>query len=277
MTEQLKQFFLDLKTLKSAIKADNAKTVNKLSLRKKAEHLSSTWLSTCSPQLLASGHFDQALIERYSAAFRQILRITGPGNSKERYLTLLNSVIKAFKKELLLPLHESPATSRSLSLLTDLFSGLPAEEDSYLREAIGCAQKGFLRGSVVLGWCAAIARIHQTIEQIGLPNFNITSARMASEQKGRFKRFNKVFTVSSVGDLREVFDNDVLWVLEGIQLIDSNQHTRLHSCFEMRCQCAHPGEAPVTEFNLLSFFSDLKEIVFDNSKFQKTTTAPTKG
>ena len=91
---------------------------------------------------------------------------------------------------------------------------------------------------------------------------------MGSQQKGRFKRFNKVFNVSSIGDLNEVFDNDTLWVLEGMQIIDTNQHTRLHSCFEMRCQSAHPGEAPITEFNLLSFFSDLKEIVFDNSKLK---------
>lgn len=53
-----------------------------------------------------------------------------------------------------------------------------------------------------------------------------------------------------------------------MELIDSNQHTRLRSCFDLRCQCAHPGDAPVTEYNLLSFFSDLKEIVLQNEKFK---------
>ena len=269
MTEHLSQFLSELKSLRAAIKTDKAKTVNKASLRSKAEQLSTTWLSTHSKELLASGRINEALIEKYSTVFRQILKITGPSNPKKRYLSLLGDAIKAFKMDLILPMHESPAMSPSLALLTGLFGGLPTEEDSYLREAIGCAQKGFLRGSVVLGWCAAMARIHETIEHIGLPNFNITSARMASQQKGRFKRFNKVFNASSLGDLREVFDNDVLWVLEGMELIDSNQHTRLHSCFEMRCQSAHPGEAPVTEFNLLSFFSDLKEIVFDSGKFRR--------
>jgi len=51
-----------------------------------------------------------------------------------------------------------------------------------------------------------------------------------------------------------------------MQLIDNNQHTRLHSCFELRSQCSHPGEAPITEYNLLSFFSDINEIVFKNPK-----------
>jgi hypothetical protein len=36
----------------------------------------------------------------------------------------------------------------------------------------------------------------------------------------------------------------------------------------MRCQCAHPGDAPVTPYNLLSYFSDLNEIIFKNEKFK---------
>jgi hypothetical protein len=71
-----------------------------------------------------------------------------------------------------------------------------------------------------------------------------------------------------------VFDAVILWIVEGMGLIDSNQHTRLASCFDMRNQAAHPGEAPSTEYNLLSFFSDIKEIVLANPKFmlQKSPT-----
>jgi hypothetical protein len=90
---------------------------------------------------------------------------------------------------------------------------------------------------------------------------------IASSQTGRFKKFNKVFNISSISDVREVFDNDILWVIEGMQLIDLNQHTRLKSCFDMRNQCAHPGEAPITFYNLLSFFSDINEIILNNAKF----------
>ncbi len=46
-----------------------------------------------------------------------------------------------------------------------------------------------------------------------------------------------------------------------------NLHTRLRSCYDLRTQSAHPGDAPVTEYNLLSFFSDLNEIVFRNPAF----------
>ncbi len=77
----------------------------------------------------------------------------------------------------------------------------------------------------MLGWCAAIDQIHHAIERIGFAKFNIASAAMASQNKGRFKKFNQTQNVSSLGELREVFDNIVLWILEGMQLIDNNQHT----------------------------------------------------
>jgi len=77
-----------------------------------------------------------------------------------------------------------------------------------------------------------------------------------------------VQNVASLSETREVFDAVILWVIEGMGLIDSNQHTRLRSCFDMRCQCAHPGDAPVTQYNLVSYFSDLNEIVFKNDKFK---------
>jgi hypothetical protein len=266
--QYLNQFLADLKSLRNAIKSDTAKTVNKNALRKNAEDLATSWLSTHSIQLLSAGQISRDVLDKYSEQFRQLLRITSPSNRRDSYLKLLDAITKSFRKDIILILHEQSPTSASLSLLTTLFNGLPSDEDTYLKEATGCALKGFLRASVVLGWCAAISRIHAKIEEIGFETFNVTSAQMASQQKGRFKRFNKVFKLSSTGDLNEVFDNDTLWVLEGMEIIDTNQHTRLHSCFEMRCQSAHPGEAPITEFNLLSFFSDLKEIVFDNPKIK---------
>ena len=138
------------------------------------------------------------------------------------------------------------------------------EESGYFQEAIDCAQKGFLRAAAVMGWCAAIDRIHRKIEQIGFAKFNVVSAQMASQTKRRYKRFNQPQSATNLSELREVFDTTILWIIEGMNLIDSNQHTRLRSRFEMRCQCAHPGEAPITEYNLMSLFSDIQLIVLEN-------------
>jgi hypothetical protein len=268
MLERLEALLADLKGLRKAIRAEKGKTIAKARPRSRAEELATRWLREHARQLGACGQIERERVDKYSAHFRQLLKISAPSNLRASYLRVLDALIKPFRADLLLPLHELPQQAPSLALLSSLFDHLPAREGTFLEEAIGCARNGYLRASAVLGWCAAIDRIHRKVEEIGFPTFNVTSAQMASQRRGRFKRFSQVQNVASLADLRQVFDNVVLWIIEGMGLIDANQHTRLRSCFEMRCQSAHPGDAPITEYNLLSFYSDLKEILFDNPRFQ---------
>jgi hypothetical protein len=209
------------------------------------------------------------ILEKYSDACGRLIALSAPNNLKTSYVDVLDSLIKPFRDELVLTVQKGAPTSGSLALLHKILGELPnADENDYLKEAVSCAQRGFLRASVVLGWCAAIDRIHRRLDDVGLSKFNVTSVQMAGQQKGRFKRFSSPQNVNSLSELREVFDTVVLWIIEGMGMIDANQHTRLRSCFEMRCQCGHPGEAPITEYNLMSYFSDINEIVFRNSMFQ---------
>ena len=122
---------------------------------------------------------------------------------------------------------------------------------------------------MVLVWSAGIHRMQKKVEKLGFNDFNEKSVEMKEIHHGRFKRFNKSFTIHSLSELKAtVFDTDLLWILEYWGLIDANQHQRLAICFTMRNNAAHPGEAPITEINLASAFSDLKTIIFDNPKFQ---------
>lgn len=139
-------------------------------------------------------------------------------------------------------------------------------ELDYLTEAANCLKNGYIKASIVLGWCATINRIHLKIEQIGFSNFNTASTKMKNAS-GIYKQFNKEFSISSLSEMREVFDNDVLWIIEYMGLIDSNQRKRLKVCFDMRCQAAHPGDAPFKQPNAIAFFSDIIEIVLSNQKF----------
>ncbi len=92
-------------------------------------------------------------------------------------------------------------------------------------------------------------------------------AEMKDRSFGRYKRFSKKYNIASLSELREVFDTDLLWVLEYLGLIDSNQHERLRHCFLFRNNSGHPGEAPITGENLYSFYSDVSHIVLKNKKF----------
>jgi hypothetical protein len=177
-------------------------------------------------------------------------------------------VLKSFRVDLVLPIQTAPRLIKQVTALDTMLTGFSSvEEDEFFKEATKCANGGLMRASAVMGWCACIDRIHKRIEGIGYAKFNSVSQTMTAQSSGRFKRFNAPQKVGSMSELREVFDSNILWILEGMELIDNNQHTRLRSCFELRCQSAHPGDAPMTEYNLMSFFSDINEIVFKNPQF----------
>lgn len=267
MVASLQAFLARAKVLKSDVGKEAGPFISKQALRKAAEDLATDWFQSLTPRLATQSGPSAEVIEKYSASFARLLKLSNSNNRKTSYAEVLATVLKAFHDDLILPVQMRPKLAKEVSLLAKLFENLPESEDLYIKEAVACASHGLYRGAAVLGWCAAIDRVHRAIETIGFARFNSTSHTMKSATSGRFKRFNKSMDVQTISDLREVFDTDVLWILEGMQIIDSNQHTRLRSCFELRCQCAHPGEAPVTEYNLLSSFSDINEIVLKNTKF----------
>jgi hypothetical protein len=209
------------------------------------------------------------LIERYSGYCSRLIKLAENNNLKTSYLSTLGDLIGCFRDELILPVQRNEVQRTTKSVFAEFVAGLSdADESAYFKEALDCADHGFLRAAAVMGWSAAIDRIHRKVEQLGFAKFNTVSAQMASQTKGRFKHFNQKQAVASLSELREVFDTVILWIIEGMNLIDLNQHMRLRSCFEMRCQCAHPGEAPITEYNLMSFFSDIQKIVLQNAAFK---------
>lgn len=269
MLEDLRKLRSDLQSLKKEVSAVRTEQIAKKSIRTKAEALGSRWFSDFSAKLLGQFGISPELVESYSQLFGRLIKISAPNNLKTSYIQTLRSILKSFRDDLIIPIQTHPKGTTKASLLTQVLDGLPSSsENEYLKEAVDCARHDYYRAAVVLGWCATIDRIHRVIQKEGFTKFNVTTATMASQSKGRFKKFNAVQNVSSLSELREVFDTIILWVIEGMGLIDSNQHTRLRSCFDLRCQCAHPGDAPVTEYNLLSYFSDLNEIVLKNEKFK---------
>ena len=269
MLDALRTLQKQLLTLRKEVSSVKTDRIAKKSIRNKAEEIGSRWFSEFSEALVNQHRLSSELVESYSQHFGRLIKVSAPNNLTKSYADTLRAVLKSFRDDLIIPLQTHPKGTPKVSLLSEVLDVLPsAAENAYLKEAIACARHDFYRASVVMGWCAAIDRIHRAIEKAGFPNFNIASATMASQAAGRFKKFNAVQNVSSLSEIREVFDTVILWIVEGMGLIDSNQHTRLRSCFDMRCQCAHPGDAPVTPYNLLSYFSDLNEIVFKNDKFK---------
>lgn len=267
MEQVLGQLLEDLKCLRKTLKTETVSQVGKKALRDRANELGSRWHRDFVPKLRSA--VSTEILDRYNAAFMRLIKLSGPNNLRSSYLETLNALIPPFRDELIIPAKQGSFSAPAPSAFDSFFASLGnPDESEYLGEAIACARAGYSRAAAVLGWSATIDRVHRKIDELGFRQFNVTSAEMASQQTGRYKKFNQVQNVNSISEIRAVFDTVVLWIIEGMGLIDSNQHTRLRSCFDMRCQCAHPGDAPITQFNLLSFFSDLDQIILSNAKFR---------
>lgn len=156
---------------------------------------------------------------------------------------------------------KDPSLYSILDFLTD-------EEKPAMIEALECATNGYLRASIVLGWAAAIYRMHRVVEKMGFDVFTKKSQEMVQSQVSHFKHGKAVNTVRNMSDLEaNVPDGNLLWVLEYCEIIDSNQHKRLEGCSIFRNTSAHPNSTKITRDNVKSFYSDLKNLVFENPKF----------
>jgi hypothetical protein len=132
---------------------------------------------------------------------------------------------------------------------------------------VACAEAGYTRAAVVLGWCSLIDKVQKQIVRLGLAKFNAASVTVKSQTSGKFKTWNKAFSVATLSELQTVFDTDLLVVLEGMGLLDGNQAERLRTCFQYRNHSAHPGEAPIEETHVVAFFTDINAIVLQNAAF----------
>lgn len=265
--ETLEALFLRAKTLRRLLKAEKNSYVAKIGLRDEAKALGSTWHKAFAPHLKHS--LSKESLDVYNVQFTRLIKLSSPNNRRASYLKALDLIIRPFNDEVLIPSQQGALGGAAPTAFDTFFAELTnPDESAYLAEAIACAKQGHQRAAVVLGWSAAIDRIHRVLEHRGLDKFNTMSRQMNAATVVRYKKFNKSQNVSSLVELREVFDSVILWITEAMGLIDTNQHTRLSSCFDMRCHGAHPGEAPITSFNLMSFLSDLDQIIFMNEKFK---------
>jgi len=220
-------------------------------------------------QALPAFSVSQAVVSKYDARFTELL-----GNALYDFLDLQQAVGTFFEilleigRDLLLPVYTYQGEDVAVGSIVEIMNLATDEEREYLQEAHACARTGCLRAALVLGWSAATHRMQKTIEKMGFSKFNKKSLEMKRKNKGRFKQFNKEYSVSSLSEFRaSVFDTHMLWVLEYWSLVDKNQHDRLRHCYTMRCNAAHPGEAAITMQNLESYFSDLRSIIFEGQKF----------
>jgi hypothetical protein len=233
------------------------------------QEVAKTWFDTVRPALEIAS-FAPDMVAHGSDVFERLLRQAKRKSSKSVLLELIAEGGHVYK-DIIHNIEITSFSSTTLLSIAPYIEGLTSDEGEYLDEAQRCLTVNALRACVVLGWCATIARIHRKIEDIGYDRFSQVTVEMAGKTSGRFKFFTKKHSIASKSELQTVFDTDLLWVLEYLELIDNNQHQRLRHCFEFRNNSAHPGLAAIKGPNLYSFYSDISEIILKNPKFALAT------
>ncbi len=257
--EKIKEFSTGLN--KSATTVMSKKSDQEL-----AKSIAITWFDAVFPSLNKIS-FDQEMLKKYSEKFEKLLEYSRKVSRTISVKALLQDVLDNYSDEIIHKVQIGSFLSTEGLNITPYLEGLPTDEKDYLKEAAICASNNCIRASIILGWCATIDKIHRKIELLGFEKFNTAIDEMNQLTQGKFKRFKKKYIVNSLSELREVFDTDILWVLEYLGYIDGNEHERLRHCFLFRNNSAHPGEAPISGENLYSFYSDITKIVLKNNKF----------
>jgi hypothetical protein len=209
---------------------------------------------------------DGAVCMKYRDGLRKLHSLASKRNKRKSHHQVVKELLADFHADLIQPVmfHGGADPSEAIK---QIIADIPyPDQKGYLEEALRCIESDCRRAAAVLGWSAAMHHIHSKIEEIGFDQFNKKADEMSKQTKGRFKGFKASAPVESISDLREVPDRRILWVLDGMNILESNQRQRLEYGLDMRIQASHPGDAEVTLTNLESFFSDLSTLVFKNPK-----------
>jgi hypothetical protein len=266
---KLEEFKNDLLDLRKNVSAITGKTVSKVVTRNAADAIATKWVEELRSPLEHKFKLPDSVIQATSQHMKRLHVLSRPNNLKESYLETINAVLGKFNDKFILPIKQTAFNIETIVDLQKLIPSLPdPSESDYLQEAINCANSGFKRAAVVLCWCAGIDRIQKALIKIGLDQFNRTSTKLKAKTSGKFKSWNKEFSITTLAELQTVFDNDLIVVMEGMGLLDGNQAERLRTCFQYRNHSAHPGLAPIEEPHLVAFFSDINAIIFQNPVFK---------
>jgi hypothetical protein len=266
--KKLENFRYALRQLKQSLSDLRTDRVSRVAIRQAADHIATMWVEELRSPLEFKLKLDKDLIQTTAEHMRHLHILSRPNNLKSSYLDIVNSVLKGFDDKFVLPIKQTTFQIEKVLDLAKLLPSLPdTSESTYLQEAVDCASAGHWRAAIVMGWCFAIDRIQKKIQATGFAKFNATSTALKNQTTGKFKRWNKEFNISTLSELQTVFDVDLIIILEGMGLLDGNQAQRLETCFQYRNHSAHPGNAPIEEPHVVTFFTDINTIIFDNPTF----------
>jgi hypothetical protein len=275
LKKQVDDFFASVDDAVEKLKT-LGEVVNNQELKNQAAEISTVWHDELYPALENYGALPEQLTQ-FDAAFEGLKELATTdkiGHRKKRYLTAFNAV-QAIRQDVLKFVAYSRET-KQVNYLSKIIINLESEEAnsielSFLKEASACASIS-IRASLIMAWCASVARIHRVIEQQGFAAFNQasqTAAQIGTTKKGRFGRLGgRTHTVTSRKELSEINDSDLILIVEAMGLYDTSDSKLMDYCLNVRNDSAHPTAFNATPKILELFARGIEQAVFGNAKMK---------
>jgi len=261
---ELGNILSNLRGLRRNINNLNVNRISRNEIREQTRTCAQMWFENIIPYI---NRYDisSEILKKYNALFRELIKISLVKTRKNKYLKTIDEITQNINDELFTTLLTSNNSIVNIDSIQQILENASSLEKDYLEEAIGCAQNNFLRASIVLAWNSAAYRMRKIVELNGFEKFNQDSEILTKRKDRRYRGFDRKYQISSYNELNRIVpDNHLLLMLEYWGIIDSNQCDRLFTCYTVRCNSAHPGQARISRQNLASFYSDLKMMIFDN-------------
>ncbi len=157
----------------------------------------------------------------------------------------------------------SPRQVAARQIHDALDDALTLEESVYVSEAGRCVTVECYRAAIIMLWAAAIARIHETIMNHGFDRFNKSVDVATAKTKHPFKRINSGARITSLPELQQSRDSDLLIVGMVFFQYDLQCYQELDRLLGQRNDCAHPGMNNPGALDVQQFASKLRRLVFD--------------
>jgi len=132
--------------------------------------------------------------------------------------------------------------------LKKLLGQLPAEQQKFGNEIIGCLQVQAWRGAIVLTWILIIEHLQKIVLSDYLEKFN----EILSETK-----LYKDTTVSKIEDFEEIKDQHFIVTIRTCGMLSGSQYNILDTRLKERNRYAHPTNLEVTDTITIAFIEDL--------------------
>jgi len=274
MVNKLTSFRDAMRALKKDVKSVPVDRVNRQNIRSRADSIATQWVEELRSPLEHKFGIPKESIEHMAEQMKQLHVLSRPSNLKKSYVKTLNLALSKFDNTYILPIKQGVYRVEAVldvhALIPSISNLSDGYESDYWMEAGKCAKLGLYRAAIVMGWCATVHQLQQQVYRLGLDKLNQASGEMKNKTTGKYKNWNKKFSISTASELQAISDTDLITLMEYLEFFDSNQSQRLRtSCIQYRNQSAHPGEAPIGKDHVKIFFADIGKIVFENSKMKR--------